>query len=98
MKELWIQGMAMCGRKGKSTQISCGYASATILRDHILRYFRTPPDISSFGIFSLIFQVGSVNGRKWMHITYYYLLQARKVETHCVYLLSAQTVSERMNR
>ena len=27
--------------------------------DRILTYFRTPPDISSFSIFSLIFQVGS---------------------------------------
>lgn len=86
----------MCGRKGKSTQISCGYVCACLLRDHILRYFRTLPDISSFDIFSSIFQVGSVNKRKWIHITYY-LLQARKVETRCVYSLSAQTVLERMN-
>ncbi len=31
-----------------------------LLMDHILTFFRTPPDISSFGISSLTFQVGSV--------------------------------------
>jgi import inner membrane translocase subunit TIM21 len=35
------------------------------LRDPILRHFRTPLDISSSGIFSSIFQVGSFNERKW---------------------------------
>jgi hypothetical protein len=55
-----------------------------------------PPDTSSSGIFSSIFQVGSLDERNWTGITYH-LLQARKVETRYVYLSSAQTVLERMN-
>lgn len=75
-------------------QISCGYVSTGLLKDHILRQFRTPPDISYFDIFSSIYQVGSVNECKWMRITYYFL-QVRRVETRCAYLFNAQMVLER---
>jgi hypothetical protein len=54
-------------------------------QDPILNHFRTPTDILSFGIFSLISQVSSINKRNVMRtlITFHRLAKSKPLASIC---------------